>query len=288
MARDKLRGHASREDAAVLVRFFKTGPGEYGEGDRFLGVRAPATRRVAREFRELPLPAVQELLESPWHEERLLALLIMIEQFRRGSDDRQREVYEMYLANTCHINNWDLIDISAAHIVGAYLAHRSRRALHKLARSTDLWERRIAIVSTLHFIRRGELGETLALAGTLLHDPEDLIHKAVGWMLREVGKRDLAAEEAFLKPHYHTMPRTMLRYAIEHFPEPLRLAYLKGKVRQSTPYEHRDRLSCGAKLSRRQNAANPVRSRSAAGPQSGGSHPGKGKKKAAPTAKQAL
>ena len=228
--RKKLRSLADPEQARILQRFFKTGPGEYGEGDRFLGIRVPVLRRFAKEHRELSEKNVKVLLRSAFHEERLLALLIMVIQYRGGDEDRRREIYSLYLGSTGFINNWDLVDVTAEHIVGAHLRERSRRPLLRLARSTSLWERRIAILSTFHFIRSGDHDSTLEIAALLLHDEEDLIHKAVGWMLREVGKRDRALEERFLRTRYRRMPRTMLRYAIEKFPEPLRQRYLKGGI----------------------------------------------------------
>jgi 3-methyladenine DNA glycosylase AlkD len=227
---DRLEKMGDPEDAIFLQRFFKTGKGEYGEGDSFLGIRVPATRKLAREYRGLPIEEAAKLLLSPLHEARLLALLILNDSFKRG-DDRERErIYRLYLANTSRINNWDLVDSSAEHIVGPYLKERSRAVLRKLARSTMLWERRIAIMATFHFIKGREYDETLAIAEMLLDDREDLIHKAVGWMLREIGNRDIAVEEEFLARHYRRMPRTMLRYAIEKFPEERRLAYLRGEV----------------------------------------------------------
>jgi len=229
-AREDLRQYADTTDALHLQRFFKTGPGEYGAGDRFLGVRVPAIRRVAREHRDLILGDAMDLLHSPFHEERLLSLLILAKQFGKATPDDQRDIYRLYLGHTYRINNWDLVDASAEHIVGAYLLNRSRRPLYQLAKSPLLWDRRIAIMATFHFIKRGDFAETLALAEKLLADKEDLIHKAVGWMLREVGNRDLETERAFLNRHYRNMPRTMLRYAIEKFPEPMRQAYLKGTV----------------------------------------------------------
>jgi 3-methyladenine DNA glycosylase AlkD len=228
--RRDLREHASEKKAAVLQRFFKTGPGEYGEGDRFIGVQVPAARRVAKRHAALPLRRVRSLLRSPVHEERLLALLILVQKFGRADPAEQQEIYDFYLAHTGQINNWDLVDLSADKIVGAYLLPRKRAVLRRLARSEDLWERRIAIVATFCFIRQGQFEDTLEVAGFLLHDEHDLIHKAVGWMLREVGKRDLAIEEGFLARYYRTMPRTMLRYAIERFAEPRRQAYLRGDV----------------------------------------------------------
>jgi len=229
-ARDALRGYADKSDAEFLRRYFKTGPGQYGEGDRFIGVRVPATRRVARRFCNLPLAETLVLLRSAIHEERLLALIILTEQYLRGAPEEQEEIYREYLNHTRFINNWDLVDTSAERIVGAHLRERSRRPLYRLARSKLLWERRIAVMATFHFIRNGEFGETVKIAGMLLADPEDLIHKAAGWMLREVGKRDRDVEESFLREHYRRMPRTMLRYAIEKFPEDLRRRYLRGTI----------------------------------------------------------
>ena len=228
--REKLEGLADERVAEVSRRYFKKGPGEYGEGDRFRGIRVPVLRRLAREHRGIGLREAGRLLASAYHEDRLLALLLWTDIFARGDDAVRARVYEGYLANTRRINNWDLVDVSAEHIVGAFLWRRPRDPLYRLARSSDLWERRIAVLATFHFVKRGEFAETLKIAEMLLSDPEDLIHKAVGWMLREVGKRDRAAEEAFLRPHCRRMPRTMLRYAIERFPEPLRRRYLEGRV----------------------------------------------------------
>jgi 3-methyladenine DNA glycosylase AlkD len=225
--RAKLQTLATPERAAGAQRFFKTGKGEYGEGDKFLGVTVPDLRRITRELQELPLRDVRKLLTSEWHEERVLALLILVRQFERADQPSKDAIYDAYLRSTRHINNWDLVDCSAPYIVGAHLAGRSRAPLRQLAKSSSLWERRIAIIATLHFIRRGEFDETLRIAEMLVNDRHDLIHKAVGWMLREVGSRDRAVEERFLVEHAATMPRTMLRYAIEKFPEPLRRQYLQ-------------------------------------------------------------
>lgn len=227
--RARLREHADPEDAHGLQRFFKTGPGEYGEGDVFIGVRVPALRRLAKELRALPVEDAVELLRSPVHEERLLALLILAGAYAKGDDALRGHVFDLYLAHTRLVDSWDLVDSSAADIVGAHLHGGDRSLLDRLARSALLWERRIAIIATFHFIRRGELADTLRVAALLLHDPHDLIHKAVGWMLREVGKRDRDAEETFLREHCRAMPRTMLRYATERFPEPLRQAYLRDE-----------------------------------------------------------
>jgi len=225
--RGEMRLLADEKQAAILSRFFKTGPGEYGEGDIFLGIKVPLTRRLAREGRGLSFQDLEILLESPLHEERLLALLILVHQFQKGGEDRQRNTFLFYLNHTNRINNWDLVDLSAPHIPGAYLYDHNKRIPRRLVRSKDLWERRLAVLASLYFIRQGVFMETLRIAEMLLGDPEDLIHKAVGWMLREVGKRDLETAEGFLRPHYQNMPRTMLRYAIERFPEEKRLGYLK-------------------------------------------------------------
>jgi 3-methyladenine DNA glycosylase AlkD len=228
--RKAVRRLADPAKAAVLRRFFKTGPGEYGEGDRFLGLTVPKIRGLIREFMEAPLPVVRGLIASSIHEERLLGLLLLVERYRRGDASECEIAYRLYLRSFPHINNWDLVDATAEHIVGAHLARRTATPLLAWARSKHVWTRRVAIVSTFHLIRQNRFVETLAVAKLLLRDPHDLIHKAVGWMLREVGKRDRAAEERFLRRHYRKMPRTMLRYAIERFPERTRLAYLKGTI----------------------------------------------------------
>jgi 3-methyladenine DNA glycosylase AlkD len=226
----KLRTFASAENARIAQWFFKTGPGEYGEGDQFIGVRAPDLRRLAKELKATPVDEVLQLLQSPIHEDRSLALLILVHAFTKGDVATKKRIYEAYLQHTDFINNWDLVDISAPHIVGAYLFDQSRKPLYKLAKSKSLWERRISIIATQYFIRQKDFADTLQIAKLLLDDKHDLIHKAVGWMLREVGNRDLTAEETFLQAHYKTMPRTMLRYAIEKFSEAKRQAYLKGTI----------------------------------------------------------
>lgn len=227
--RARVREHADPEDARNLQRFFKTGPGEYGEGDVFVGVRVPVLRRLAREFRALPVDAAVELLRSPMHEERLLALLLLVGAHARGDEEARVRIHDLYLASTRHVNNWDLVDSSAEQLVGAHLRDRDRSLLDRLAGSDSVWERRMAVIATFHFIKRGEFADTLRIAALLLRDRHDLVHKAVGWMLREVGKRDREVEEAFLREHCRAMPRTMLRYAVERFPEPLRRAYLRGE-----------------------------------------------------------
>ena len=226
----RLQRIGTKKRAKVSQSFFKTGPGEYGEGDIFLGVTVPELRQLAASYQAITLREVTQLLRSTIHEERLLALLILCRAYTSGDGHIQKRIYELYLENTRHVNNWDLVDASAEHIVGAFLTGRSKKPLSTLARSGDLWERRIGIMATFHFIKRGKFAETLKIARILLSDKEDLIHKAVGWMLREVGKRHLQSEERFLKEHCKEMPRTMLRYAIERYPEAKRQRYLKGKV----------------------------------------------------------
>jgi 3-methyladenine DNA glycosylase AlkD len=226
-ARKKLRALASPEVAVSSARFFKTGPGQYGEGDTFIGVRVPALRKLARECRALPLTEIAVLLRSPVHEERLLALLVLVLGVGKGDDDHRKVVYGFYLDNTQHVNNWDLVDSSAPAIVGGYLRDKARTPLVRLAKSVSLWERRIAVVATQHFIRLDQFDDTLAISRLLLSDKEDLIHKATGWMLREVGDRDEAALATFLDEHGPAMPRMMLRYAIEHFTPEKRRAHLE-------------------------------------------------------------
>jgi 3-methyladenine DNA glycosylase AlkD len=225
-----LRSLGSPETAKISAWFFKTGPGQYGEGDRFIGVRVPTLRKLARQYGALPLAEVQVLLHSKIHEERLLALLILVLVFGLSEATQRKQIFDLYLSNTNHINNWDLVDASAPYLVGAYLTAKSRKPLYRLAKSPRLWERRIAIVATEHFIRHGEFTDTLEIARLLLGDREDLIHKATGWMLREVGKRHEPTLEAFLERHGPIMPRTMLRYAIERFPEEKRQRHLRRIV----------------------------------------------------------
>lgn len=229
--RAELRALASPATATILQRFFKTGPGQYGEGDVFLGIKVPPLRALARKHPEADLATIAALLDSRYHEERLCALLLLMQFFPAAGAAGQQAAYDLYLDNTQHINNWDLVDVSAPHIVGRHLERRSRTVLDTLARSPLLWERRIAIVATFYFIRRNDCADTLRLARILLHDEHDLMHKAVGWMLREVGKRDIAALEAFLQAHQRNMPRTMLRAAIERFEPSLRQRYLQRKNR---------------------------------------------------------
>jgi 3-methyladenine DNA glycosylase AlkD len=225
---ERLRGLGSPEAAAMAARFFKTGPGQYAERDILLGLRAEVMHRLSKEYQTLPLRDLRVLLRSAVHEDRSLALLILAHQATKGDAVVKQRIYELYLAHTRYVNNWDLVDGSAPQIVGGYLYDKSRDPLVELARSSSIWERRISIVATHYFIRQGEFADTLRIAKLLLRDQEDLIHKAVGWMLRETGKRDQPTLEDFLRHHGKVMPRTTLRYAIERFPKELRLAYLKG------------------------------------------------------------
>jgi 3-methyladenine DNA glycosylase AlkD len=224
----RLRTLSNPEAAAFAARYFKTGPGEYGEGDIFLGLRARVMHALANEYQALALDEVLALLRSEVHEDRLLALLILVRQTLRGDGSLKKRIYHLYLDHTRFVNNWDLVDCSAREIVGSYLVDRSRKPLDRLAASKMIWERRISIIATGYFIRQGDFVDTLRIAEHLLGDRADLIHKATGWMLREVGKRDEALLEDFLLTHAHIMPRTMLRYAIERFPLEKRKAFLKG------------------------------------------------------------
>ena len=216
--------------AKNLSSFFKTGKGQYGEGDVFLGITVPEQRKVAKRYDNLPLDDLQELLNSEIHEHRFTALVILIAKYRKAEESRKNEIFEFYLKNIENINNWDLVDLSAPRIVGDYLINKERPILYNLAKSNNLWERRISILSTFTFIANNDFKDALNISELLLHDEHDLIHKAVGWALREIGKRDQEAEERFLTKHYLHMPRTMLRYAIEKFAEKKRKKYLNKNV----------------------------------------------------------
>ena len=216
--------------AVILQRFFKTGKGEYGEGDVFYGIKVPTQRNIVKAFNDLSLNDIKVLIHSSIHEERLIAALILVEQFKKADLKNQKKIFNFYLKNRKGINNWDIVDLSAPNIVGNYLLDKDKSLLYKFARSKNLWEKRIAILSTFTFIRNGFYDDALKISKTLLNDKHDLIHKAVGWMLREIGKRDLKFEEEFLAMHYKEMPRTMLRYAIEKFREKKRKKYLQGKI----------------------------------------------------------
>jgi 3-methyladenine DNA glycosylase AlkD len=228
----RLESFVNEEKRAFLPHFFKTGKGEYGEGDKFLGIVVPNIRKVAKEYRGTSLETVGKLLLSPWHEVRMFALLLLVDAFKQGKEKQHQEIFNYYLAHTSGINNWDLVDLSAPYIVGAYLldeGRTERQVLYRLADSDNLWEQRIAVVSTITLIRNNEFDEILKLAQLLMKHPHDLMQKAIGWMLREVGKKNETVLRSFLDAHGLEMPRTMLRYAIERFDENVRQYYLKRR-----------------------------------------------------------
>lgn len=226
--RKLLKSYYNKERSEHSKRFFKTGPGEYGEGDEFLGMSVPEERKISKEYILLSLSDVERLLHSKIHEERTIALMILVYKYDKLNEESEKKIiFDLYLRNTEWINNWDLVDVTAPNIVGNYLLEKDRKILYKLANSKSLWEKRIAIISTFAFIRKNQFSDTLKISEILLNDKHDLIHKAVGWMLREVGKRDQKTEEDFLKRYNKIMPRTMLRYAIERFPEILRKKYME-------------------------------------------------------------
>jgi 3-methyladenine DNA glycosylase AlkD len=226
----EIKKNADPQKAVLLQRFFKTAPGEYGAGDIFLGIMVPVQRSIAKKYKDLPLKDIKDLLNSDIHEERLIALFILVEQYKKGDEQKKEDIFTFYHLHRKRINNWDLVDLTAHIISGSYLMDKDKSLLYKLAESKNIWDRRIAIMSTFYFIKNNVFDDALCLAQKLLNDKHDLIHKAVGWMLREIGNRDMNTEEGFLEKNYKKMPRTMLRYAIEKFPENKRLAYLKGNI----------------------------------------------------------
>lgn len=228
--RIKVKTLGSPKVAKTMQWFFKTGKGEYGEGDLFAGIKVPVQRKLAKEFKDLSLNDTKDLLGSPIHEERLISLFILVNKYEKGDYIEKEKIFSFYLKNRKGVNNWDLVDLSAPKIVGKHLLDKDKSILIKLASSKNLWERRISILSTYEFIKNGKFDTALKISRILLKDNHDLIHKAVGWMLREIGKKNIAVEENFLKTHYKKMPRTMLRYAIEKFPEAKRKKYLQGKI----------------------------------------------------------
>ena len=228
--KEELKTLENKEKAKTLQKFFKTSHGQYGEGDIFLGITVPESRKLAKKYSNVSFDDINNLLQSKIHEERLIALLILVNNYQKTDEKTKDKIYNFYLSNSKRINNWDLVDLTADKIIGHYLINRNKEILYKLAKSNNLWERRISIISTFHFIKNNQFQETLKISQILLNDKHDLIHKAVGWMLREIGKRNQPIEEEFLKKNYKSMPRTMLRYAIEKFPEDKRLAYLKGEI----------------------------------------------------------
>ena len=228
--RKEIKKHSNPDKAKFLQRFFKTGKGQYAEGDIFLGIVVPVQRQIAKKYKDLSFYELEKLITSRFHEERLIALLILVERFKKADENEKEIIVKFYLNNRKGINNWDLVDLSAPKILGQYLIDKDRKILFRFAKSNDLWEKRIAVLSTFAFIRNNDFDDALKIYEILVNDKNDLIHKAVGWMLRELGKIDLKEEEEFLKKHYKTMPRTMLRYAIEKFPEKKRKAYLEGRI----------------------------------------------------------
>ena len=228
--RQAFRSLSDATRAQHSQKFFRTGPGEYGEGDVFLGITVPQIRKMVKQCGKLSQGEILQLLQSPYHEERLLAVLILVNRFKQDGQGQQKLIYQLYMKHKKFINSWDLVDLSAPNIVGTYLLDKDKSVLYQMAVSKNLWQRRMAIMATLALIKQRQFADTLKIAEILLDDNEDLIHKAVGWMLREVGKRDQAVEERFLQAHYHCMPRTMLRYAIEKFAENRRQQYLKGTI----------------------------------------------------------
>lgn len=226
----ELKAEADPEKAKHSIRFFKTGTGEYGEGDKFIGIKVPAQRKVAKKYRELPAFEIQELLQNQYHEIRLTALLLMVFKVEKGGPEVLEEMTQLYLKNLPAVNNWDLVDSSCHHILGHFLENKERDLLYDLAHSDDLWKKRIAMITCYRFIKNKDFDDALDIAEILVENEHDLIQKAVGWMLREIGNRNLATEQLFLKKHYKNMPRTMLRYAIEKFEESLRKKYLSGEI----------------------------------------------------------
>jgi len=225
-----IRKTQDEDRASHCQKFFKTGKEEYGEGDLFLGVRVPELRKLAKLYKKISIDDITHFLKSKYHEERQFALFVLLIQFKKADDETKEKIYKLYLKHTRYINNWDLVDATAHEIVGGYLKDKDRDILYKLVRSDNLWERRIAIIATFFFIKNNDFKDALKLSEILLPDTHDLIHKAVGWMLREIGKRDLKTETSFLKKHYANIPRTSLRYAIEKFPPQKRKQYLDGEL----------------------------------------------------------
>ncbi|MGD9108398.1 MAG: DNA alkylation repair protein [Gammaproteobacteria bacterium] len=227
----EIRSHKNAEQAKNLEWFFKTGKGEYGEGDKFLGIKNPVIRKTIKNYFAIDLPDLDSIIQSKFHEERLAALLILVRKYQKAKTAQEQIVIHRYYCNNMqYVNNWDLVDLSAPTVIGQHLFERDRKILYQWAKSKNLWCKRIAMLATFYFIRNNDFKDAFEIAEILLQDKHDLIHKAVGWMLREAGKRDLSAEEKFLQKHYKIMPRTMLRYAIEKFPEKQRQLYLKGEI----------------------------------------------------------
>lgn len=228
---ESLQALGKPEKAQHLSRFFRTGKGQYGEGDLFLGVTVPEQRLIAKKYTDTDFPVLQELIVSPWHEVRLTTLLILLRQFEKNKDEVfRKKCIDFYLSHTAYINNWDLVDLSCYKLLGVWLENKDRQVLYQLVASDSLWEQRIAIVTCMHFVRKKDFKDCLSLSDHLLNHQHDLIHKAVGWLLREVGKKDREVLTGYLKPRYRQMPRTMLRYAIEHYPDEERKKYLSNQI----------------------------------------------------------
>lgn len=225
--KQEIKKQANPAKAQIYQRFFKTGKGEYGEGDLFLGLTMPEQRTIAKKFLNLKINEVEQLLHSKYHEHRMIALVIWTYQYDKGNQELKNKIYRIYMKNLKWINNWDLVDVTTPRIVGMHLLNKDKQILYKLAKSKILWERRISMLATFAFIYHNQFKDSIKIAEILLNDKHDLIHKAVGWMLREIGKRDLKTEEAFLNKYYKQMPRTMLRYSIERFPDKKKKYYMK-------------------------------------------------------------
>ena len=226
----ELQSHANPEKAKLYQRFFKTEKSQYGEGDIFIGLTVPEQRTIAKKYQDISLPKLQQLIKSKIHEHRLTALLILTYKYKKSKEKDKEEIFNFYLKNLKHVNNWDLVDLTAPNIVGEFLLDKDKKPIYQLVQSNSLWEKRIAIISTLYFIKHNQFEDTLAISELLLKDKHDLIHKAVGWMLREVGKKDKRVLDNFLKQHYKEIPRTALRYALEKHPEDERKKWLKGEL----------------------------------------------------------
>jgi 3-methyladenine DNA glycosylase AlkD len=227
----ELKINADKNQAKILQGFFKTGGGEYGEGDVFLGIKVPLQRKICKKYLDIDFDEIQSLLDSKIHEERFCASIILVMQFEKGDDSRKKSIFNFYIKNAQRFNNWDLVDLSAPKIVGEYLVNRDRKILYQLAKSKNLWERRIAILSTFTFIRENDFKDTLEISRILLNDEHNLIHKAVGWMLREVGKRDIESEKEFLNAYHQEMPRVMLRYALEKLSQKEKMFYMDKQTK---------------------------------------------------------
>jgi len=225
-----VKKNSDKNRAQLLQRFFKTGKGEYAEGDIFAGIKVPVLRKIAKQYSDVDLSGLKELIKSPIHEERFIALIILTYKYNKATEEEKEKIFRFYMANLKYVNNWDLVDVTCPRIVGRHLFGRGEELLVELAKTNNLWKKRISIISTMHFIDNGNFDTALRISEILLHDNHDLIHKAVGWMLREIGKRNFHTELGFLEKHYKKMPRTMLRYSIEKFPESLRQQFLKGEI----------------------------------------------------------